>query len=34
LARNPKEGIEQAAAAIDDGRAQAFLDGLRAHFQD
>ena len=34
LVKNPKEGIEQAAAAIDDGRAQAFLDGMRAHFQD
>lgn len=34
LVQNPKAGVEQAAAAIDDGRAQAFLDGMRAHFQD
>jgi len=28
-----QEGIEQAAAAIDDGRAEKFLTGLREHFE-
>ena len=32
-AKDPKDGVAQAAAAIDDGRAQAFLDTLRAHFE-
>ena len=31
---NAAEGVEQAAAAIDDGRAETFLAGLRAHFED
>lgn len=31
-ADSPKAGVEQAAAAIDDGRAAAFLDGLQKHF--
>ena len=30
----PEEGVEAAAAAIDDGRAAALLDRLRAHFSD
>ena len=34
VAANPKEGVEQAAAAIDDGRAEALLGKLRAHFED
>ena len=34
LARNATDGVAQAAAALDDGRAGAFLDGLRAHFAD
>ncbi len=29
---NPKDGVASAAAAIDDGRASAFLDNLRGHF--
>jgi anthranilate phosphoribosyltransferase len=33
LAENPAAGVAQAAAAIDDGRAAAFLDKLRAHFR-
>jgi len=33
-ARDAKDGVAQAAAAIDDGRAEAFLDALRAHFED
>ena len=32
LAKGPKDGVAQAAAAIDDGRAATFLDKLRAHF--
>jgi len=31
-ADGPRDGVEQAAAAIDDGRAGAFLDALRSHF--
>ena len=34
VAANAKGGVEQAAAAIDDGRAETFLSGLRAHFED
>ncbi len=34
LVSDPKEGVEQAAAAIDDGRAEAFLGKLKAHFED
>ncbi len=33
-ARDPKHGVELAATAIDDGRAQAFLQALRQHFAD
>jgi len=33
LVPGPKAGVEQAAAAIDDGRAAAFLAKLRAHFE-
>lgn len=33
-AANAKDGVERAAAAIDDGRAEAFLADLRAHFED
>ncbi len=32
LAADAKDGVSQAAAAIDDGRAAAFLDKLKAHF--
>lgn len=32
-AKNAKQGIEMAAAAIDDGSAQAFLEQLRQHFK-
>jgi anthranilate phosphoribosyltransferase len=32
VVRNPLEGIEQAAAAIDDGRAATLLDTMRRHF--
>ncbi len=31
-ARDANEGVEMAAAAIDDGRAGQFLEGLRKHF--
>ena len=31
-AKDAKDGVAQAAAAIDDGRAEAFLDTLREHF--
>jgi anthranilate phosphoribosyltransferase len=31
-AKNAKDGVAQAAAAIDDSRAEAFLGNLRAHF--
>lgn len=34
LVRDAREGVALAAAAIDDGRAAAFLDSLRAHFED
>ena len=34
IAMDPVDGVQQAAAAIDDGRAEAFLAGLKAHFQD
>ena len=29
-----RDGVEQAAAAIDDGRAVAFLAGLKTHFEN
>jgi len=32
IAKDPKEGVARAAAAIDDGRAAALLESLRAHF--
>ncbi len=32
VAKDPKDGVTQAAAAIDDGRAEAFLGKLRTHF--
>jgi len=32
-AQDPVDGVAQAAAAIDDGRATAFLDKMREHFQ-
>lgn len=32
-ATGPLDGVEQAAAAIDDGRAASFLKALRAHFE-
>ena len=32
LADNAKDGMDRAAAAIDDGRAAAFLERMRAHF--
>lgn len=32
-AKDARDGVAQAAAAIDDGRAQALLDKLRAHFE-
>jgi anthranilate phosphoribosyltransferase len=31
-ARNPKQGVEMAAAAIDSGAAKSLLDGLQRHF--
>ena len=34
VASGPKDGVAQAAAAIDDGRAAAFLDTLKGHFAD
>ena len=34
LAEDPKDGLAQAAAAIDDGRTAAFLAKLKAHFAD
>ena len=34
VAKDPVDGVQQAAAAIDDGRAAAFLTGLKAHFED
>jgi anthranilate phosphoribosyltransferase len=33
-ARNAKEGVAMAGAAIDDGNAEQFLDNLRQHFED
>ena len=33
LAKDAKDGVAQAAAAIDDGRAAAFLENLRGHFE-
>ena len=32
-AKDPKDGVAQAAAAIDDGRAATFLETLRTHFE-
>jgi len=32
-AQHARDGVAQAAAAIDDGRAEAFLTRLRAHFK-
>ena len=32
MAGGPRDGVAQAAAAIDDGRAAAFLDKLKCHF--
>jgi anthranilate phosphoribosyltransferase len=34
IAKDPVDGVQQAAAAIDDGRAEKFLAGLKAHFED
>ena len=34
VAKDPVDGVKQAASAIDDGRAEAFLAGLKAHFED
>jgi anthranilate phosphoribosyltransferase len=34
VAKDPVDGVEQAASAIDDGRAEVFLAALRAHFKD
>ena len=34
LAADAREGVAQAAAAIDDGRAERLLATLRAHFQN
>lgn len=34
LAQNPEQGVEIAAAAIDDGRAKSLLDKLEAHFEE
>jgi anthranilate phosphoribosyltransferase len=33
VAKDPVDGVAQAAAAIDDGRAEAFLSDLKAHFR-
>ncbi len=33
-AKDAKQGVEMAAAALDDGRAAAFLDRLKAHFEN
>lgn len=33
LVADAKQGVEMAAAAIDDGRAQSFLDALKGHFK-
>ncbi len=32
-AKDARDGVAQAAAAIDDGRAEAFIDALREHFR-
>ena len=34
VAKDPVDGVEQAAAAIDDGGAESFLGRLKAHFRD
>ena len=34
FAKNPVDGVAQAAAAIDDGRAESFLAVLKAHFRN
>jgi anthranilate phosphoribosyltransferase len=34
VAKDARDGVAQAAAAIDDGRAAAFLESLKAHFED
>jgi anthranilate phosphoribosyltransferase len=34
VAKDARDGVAQAAAAIDDGRAAEFLAGLKAHFED
>ena len=34
VAKDPRDGVAQAAAAIDDGRSAAFLESLKAHFAD
>jgi len=34
VAKGPVDGVQQAASAIDDGRAEAFLAGLKAHFEN
>lgn len=34
VATDAKQGVEMAAAAIDDGRAEKFLENLRQHFSD
>jgi len=34
IAKDPVDGVQQAAAAIDDGRAADFLARLKAHFED
>jgi len=34
IAKDPVDGVQQAAATIDDGRAETFLAGLKAHFKD
>ena len=33
VAKDPVDGVAQAAAAIDDGRAESFLSELKAHFR-
>jgi len=33
VAKDPVDGVQRAAAAIDDGRARKFLETLKAHFQ-
>jgi anthranilate phosphoribosyltransferase len=34
VVNDPRDGVAEAGAAIDDGRAQAFLDNLRTRFRD